>query len=236
MPDTPEVPPDSTDSGAAVDAVPPLPDGVPEVPEPQGFSVEALMQPMLDMLSTFGTGVFESLDPTAIIDAISGILTGAAEQGMSALSALGSLWEGPEATAATAKGTAAMADTGLVAEQGTEISALTGTAAAAVATGQAELIEIIESFQAVVDSVGPAIVLPPGQAIVAAAAAEHTAQAIEVVTRVKAELSELSGQMAAAGRPVPVTEAPMEGMLSMATAAAGWRVRSWARWFRRLPV
>lgn len=140
--------------------------------------------------------------------------------GMQAVSALGSVWQGPAATAATGKGVQAATAGGLVAEQGAEISTSVAEAAAVVGEGEVELQAVIDSFMSVVAAVGPALWLPPGQATVVAAAEEHLDHALEVVSRVKAQLSQLSGQVGVAGRKVPIANPPMSAAISAAQAAA----------------
>ncbi|ADG79958.1 Uncharacterised protein [Tsukamurella paurometabola] len=196
--------------------LPAAPKGVPEAPQVPGFDVAGLVKPMTDLLSTFGSGKFSGLDPSKALEGASKALEQGMSAGMQAVSALSQAWQGPAATAAAGKGTQAAAGTGMVAEQGAELSTAVGEAAAVVGQGEAELQAIIDSFMAVISALGPSLWLPPGQIAAVTAAQEHTDHALAVVSRVKAQLSALSTQVGAAGRKVPVTAPPA----AAATAAA----------------
>ncbi|MGC5025044.1 WXG100 family type VII secretion target [Tsukamurella sp. DT100] len=200
--------------------LPAAPKGVPEAPQVPGFDVAGLVKPMTDLLSTFGSGSFEGLDPSAALSGASKALEQGASMGMQAISQLSSVWQGPAATAATGKGVEAATGTGLVAEQGAELSTAVGEAATVVGTGEAELQAIIDSFMAVISALGPSLWLPPGQAAAVAAAQEHLAHATEVVARTKSQLSGLSAQVGAAGRKVPVATPPTTAATAAAQAAA----------------
>ncbi|WEL92578.1 hypothetical protein P1N98_15590, partial [Tsukamurella tyrosinosolvens] len=212
VPTAPETPPQQE--------LPAAPKGVPEAPQVPGFDVAGLVKPMTDLLSTFGSGSFEGLDPSAALSGASKALEQGVSMGMQAISQLSSVWQGPAATAATGKGLEAATGTGLVAEQGAELSTAVGEAAAVVGTGEAELQAIIDSFMAVIAALGPSLWLPPGQAAAVAAAQEHLAQATEVVARTKSQLSGLSAQVGAAGRKVPVATPPTTAASAAAQAAA----------------
>ncbi|TWS30861.1 hypothetical protein FK530_03085 [Tsukamurella conjunctivitidis] len=212
VPTAPEPPPQQE--------LPAAPKGVPEAPQVPGFDVAGLVKPMTDLLSTFGSGSFEGLDPSAALSGASKALEQGVSMGMQAISQLSSVWQGPAATAATGKGLEAATGTGLVAEQGAELSTAVGEAATVVGTGEAELQAIIDSFMAVISALGPSLWLPPGQAAAVAAAQEHLAQATEVVSRTKSQLSGLSAQVGAAGRKVPVATPPTTAASAAAQAAA----------------
>lgn len=212
VPTAPETPPQQE--------LPAAPKGVPEAPQVPGFDVAGLVKPMTDLLSTFGSGSFEGLDPSEALSGASKALEQGVSMGMQAISQLSSVWQGPAATAATGKGLEAATGTGLVAEQGAELSTAVGEAATVVGTGEAELQAIIDSFMAVIAALGPSLWLPPGQAAAVAAAQEHLAQATEVVARTKSQLSGLSAQVGAAGRKVPVATPPTAAASAAAQAAA----------------
>ena len=146
VPTAPETPPQQE--------LPAAPKGVPEAPQVPGFDVAGLVKPMTDLLSTFGSGSFEGLDPSAALSGASKALEQGVSMGMQAISQLSSVWQGPAATAATGKGLEAATGTGLVAEQGAELSTAVGEAAAVVGTGEAELQAIIDSFMAVIAALG----------------------------------------------------------------------------------
>ncbi|WP_158635102.1 hypothetical protein [Tsukamurella asaccharolytica] len=212
VPTAPEKPPQQE--------LPAAPKGVPDAPQVPGFDVAGLVKPMTDLLSTFGSGSFEGLDPSAALSGASKALEQGVSMGMQAISQLSSVWQGPAATAATGKGLEAATGTGLAAEQGAELSTAVGEAATVVGTGEAELQAIIDSFMAVIAALGPSLWLPPGQAAAVAAAQEHLTQATEVVARTKSQLSGLSAQVGAAGRKVPVASPPTTSASAAAQAAA----------------
>ncbi|MFC7753915.1 hypothetical protein [Tsukamurella soli] len=118
--------------------LPATPKGVPEAPAVPGFDVGVLVKPMTDLLSTFGSGDLGggAVDPSAVLSAGSKALEQGVGAGMQAVSALASMWQGPAATAAGAKGVQAATAGGLAAEQGAELSTAVTEAAAVVGEGR----------------------------------------------------------------------------------------------------
>ncbi|CAM3778883.1 PPE family domain-containing protein [Tsukamurella strandjordii] len=174
--------------------LPQAPKGVPEAPQVPGFDVAGLVKPMTDLLSTFGSGSFSGLDPSKALDGASKALEQGMSAGMQAISSLSQVWQGPAATAATGKGMQAAAGTGMVAEQGAELSTAVGEAAAVVGQGEAELQAIIDSFMSVIAALGPSLWLPPGQVAAVTAAAEVASTVIPAV------VSAATGAVSAVGK------------------------------------
>ncbi|PXW31032.1 UNVERIFIED_CONTAM: hypothetical protein DES50_106164 [Williamsia faeni] len=189
--------------------LPPLPD-LPPLPP---LDLDLLLKPLTDLVGGFGTGNLGAgdFDPTAIFEALSQILDMSMSMGSGALKVLDQVWTGQSATAATAKGVQAGADTAALSTQGTTMSADTQGAAAIVGVGLGLVQGIIAKTVAIISASAPILVTPPGQAIALAAAADGLAEATAVVASTRAQLLAPTTHMVATGQPVPVTGAPAAG-------------------------
>lgn len=187
-------------------ALPPLP----QLPPLPHIDLTALFKPLTDLLAGFGSGDLSALpfNPTEIFTQLSQALQSAVGMGSSAMSALSPLWSGAAATSALTSGTTAQANGAATSTQSAGISTGTTSASAVVARGAALLQGVIASFAAVVAAVGPALITPPGVAIVMGAGSTHLATGLAIVAETRAELTMHTGQMLATANPVAVTAVP----------------------------
>ncbi|MBH0777586.1 hypothetical protein [Nocardia bovistercoris] len=188
-------------------SLPPLP----ELPPLPVIDLSALFRPLTDMASGFGTGAIgggPGPDPTQVLQSVTSALTTAMSLGTTALSAVMQLWQSAAAMQAAEKATAAQQNGAELAAQGTEEKAVLGTAATSVATGGAEMTQVISKFVSTVAATAPFLALPGGQAFLAAATAEAIAEGVAVVTKTRAEMTVHSASMTQAGEKVKVTNAP----------------------------
>ncbi|WP_228001571.1 hypothetical protein [Nocardia australiensis] len=220
--------------GAASAAATPAASAVPSLPaDPvaalmSGLSlpalpgVDTLFKPILDLLSSFGTGVLGSIDPTQILSQSSKIIESAMQVGKGSMTTVEQLWQGQSARSAQVAGQQANTTGQDTSQRGFDISDLTQKAAAVVQQGNAQLSGIATSFATQATALAPAVLTPPGQAALIATATEHLGQAVSVANATRGDLAgktaELTGLVnqliAPAGGPAPqeVAQAVMQNI------------------------
>ncbi|MGW0251428.1 hypothetical protein ACWDYH_32855 [Nocardia goodfellowii] len=151
--------------------------------------VDQLISPILQLLSSFGTGVMGALDPTAILSNASSVIESAMQVGQGAITSVQQLWEGAAAEQATTAAQQANAQGTETSQRGFDISDLTQKAAAVVQTGNTQLTGIATSFASQAVAMAPVILTPPGQAALVASATEHLGNAVSVVNATRGDLS-----------------------------------------------
>ncbi|NKX89740.1 hypothetical protein [Nocardia coubleae] len=157
--------------------------------------IETLFQPFLDLLSSFGTGVFGSLDPTSILSNSSAVIEQAMTLAQGGVKTVQQLWEGQAADAATTASQQAQAQGQETSQRGIDISALTQQAAAVVQTGNAQLTSIATTFAAQATALAPTIMLPPTQATLIGLATTHLGEAVTVVNATRGQLAGYTGEL-----------------------------------------
>lgn len=194
---------------------------------------EALAQPITDLIDQAGTGDLADCGEDSRLRACAQAVSAAMRTGVTAAGAVGSAWQGADADACECTAVEAGRAGAALAEQGDGIATVLEEAAACVQRGVGELGGILESFLSVAAGQGPALLTPAGQVAVVAAAADHVAQALAVVGRMRAELDVHAASMARFVPQVPLPPMPDAGMLrdvgaavSQAAAGAEDQVRS----------
>ncbi|WP_316575340.1 hypothetical protein [Nocardia canadensis] len=186
----------STSSAAATtlteDPVSALLNGV-SIPALPG--IDSLFEPILQLLSSFGTGVFGSLDPTTLLSNSSSLIESAMSVAQGGLKTVQQLWEGEASDAATTASQQAQTEGQETSQRGFDISALTEQAAAVVQSGNAQLSAIATTFAAQATALAPTIMLPPTQATLIGLATEHLGSAVTVVNTTRGELAGYTGQL-----------------------------------------
>ncbi|MHC9297132.1 hypothetical protein ACRCUN_32115 [Mycobacterium sp. LTG2003] len=190
----------------------------------------ALISPVTDALGTLGSGLFEAMDPTAMLEAISQVFQATGGSLQQSMGAVDESWQGQSGTAATTKTGDAINDGAEVAAQSETLKSSLATASTNVAQARGRLIEIIAEFQATLAAIGPSIIFPWGWAAAIAAANKAIAMTAEVITELQSTLGAEAARVTAAGAPVDVASAPTLGssmlqslaspLMSMATKAA----------------
>ncbi|MDO3646690.1 hypothetical protein [Nocardia mangyaensis] len=173
--------------------------------------IESLFQPLLELLSSFGSGVFGSFDPTALLSSSSAAIETAMSVAQGGVKTVQQVWEGQSADAATVASQQAQNQGEETSQRGIDIAALTQQAATVVQTGNAQLTGIATTFAAQAVALAPTIMLPPTQATLIGLATQHLGQAVTVVNTTRGQLAghtaELGGvvhQLAAqSGLPSP---------------------------------
>ncbi|MCB8911836.1 hypothetical protein KUG88_17035 [Rhodococcus rhodochrous] len=193
------------------------------IPVPVLPDLETIVRPLTDLCSMFGTGILDSLDPSAILQQGSRLLETATMLGRSALHALPESWEGVTADEAAGHGVRAQQSALELADRGDRIGDVTRAATATVERGNIELTGIAQSFVATAMAAAPALATPPGQAALLASAVQHLQAAMAVVARTRGELTIHTAAMTALTTPIPVPApvavAGVHEMRTVATAA-----------------
>ena len=179
----------------------------------------SLISPVLNALSTLGTGNFSGMDPTTMLNGISKAFDGTSGPLQQALAAVQHGWQGVSSAAAGAKTGAALANGAEVATQATGLQSSLASAAADVTQARTQLIEIINEFMATLAAIGPSIIFPWGWAAVLAAAAKAVTHTTQVMTEVQSSLGAQAGAVSAIGAPVKVAAAPTLGASGSAAAS-----------------
>jgi hypothetical protein len=202
-------------------ADPPAPDEAQpdEPPQASPMDPSALISPVTDALGTLGNGLFEGVDPTAMLQGISQVFQSTGDSMKQSLPSLDDAWQGEGGFAAAAKTAKAITNGAEVGAQSDSLKGSLATAATNVAQARVRLIEIIAEFQATMAAIGPNIIFPWGWAAAIAAANKAIASTAEVMTELQTSLGAQAAQVTEAGAPVDVTAAPQAAASSAASSA-----------------
>ncbi|WP_405165393.1 hypothetical protein OG203_09960 [Nocardia sp. NBC_01499] len=197
----------STVAAAVSQATAAIPTSLPALPaDPvaalmQGISVPALpgvdmlIKPILDLLSSFGTGVIGALDPTAILSQSSKVIDMAMQVGKGSMTTVEQLWQSQAARNAQATSQQHNVEGQETSKRGIDISDLTQKAAAVVQQGNAQLLTVASSFATEAAAMAPVILTPPAQATLMASATEHLGQAVGIVNATRGDLAGKTGEL-----------------------------------------
>lgn len=197
--------------------LPQLPEfiALPELPPLPVIDLTALMQPLTQLASAFGTGQLgatsadgTSVDPTEMLSNVGTVLQEMMSLGSTALTTVMQLWQSAAASQATEKATAAQSDGAELAKQSAEEKTVLGTAAGTVAIGSAKLSAVIARYSATLALAPLYAATPVGQAALVAATVEAITEGLAITAETKVELIGHSGEMTKAGQKVDVTNAP----------------------------
>jgi hypothetical protein len=182
----------------------------PDATQPQAspFDPSALISPVTDALGTLGSGLFDGVDPTAMLQGISSAFQSTGGSLKKSMAAVDDAWQGASGTKAAAKTATAIVNGSEVGAQSDALKGSLTTAAANVGQARVRLIEIIAEFQATMAAIGPNIIFPWGWAAAIAAANKAIASTAEVMTELQTSLGAEAAKVTAAGTPVNVTAAP----------------------------
>ncbi|MFI5777357.1 NlpC/P60 family protein [Nocardia sp. NPDC051570] len=167
----------------------------------------ALAQPIIDLLTSFGSGVLPGGGPADALRQASSTLDGIHQAGSSSINQLTSAWNGQGGDAAMDKALKVQTSAASLSDRGTDMADVVSQAAASVQTGQKELDSILQSFVGSVTALGPAVATPPGLATVVGSAIDHLGQALNVVGRVRSELDTHTASMSGLIPPPPTPPA-----------------------------
>jgi hypothetical protein len=208
--------------GRPQEGVPPPPEAQPGAAPQQANPMDpsALISPVTDALGTLGSGLFDGVDPTTMLQGISQAFQSTGGSLKQSLASVDDAWQGASGTTAAAKTAKAIANGAEVGAQSDALKSNLATAATNVAQARVRLIEIIAEFQATMAAIGPNIIFPWGWAAAIAAANKAIASTTEVMTELQTSLGAQAAQVTATGTPVDVTAAPQMAASPMASLAS----------------
>jgi hypothetical protein len=186
------------------------PEAQPNDAQPQASPMDpsALISPVTDALGTLGSGLFDGVDPTTMLQGISQAFQSTGAPLKQSLASVDDAWQGASGTKAAAKTTEAIANGSEVGAQSDALKGSLTTAATNVGQARMRVIEIIAEFQATLAAIGPNIIFPWGWAAAIAAANKAVASTAEVMTELQSSLGAQAAQVTEAGSPVSITAAP----------------------------
>jgi uncharacterized protein YukE len=208
--------------GRPQEGVPPPPEAQPGAAPQQASPMDpsALISPVTDALGTLGSGLFDGVDPTTMLQGISQAFQSTGGSLKQSLASVDDAWQGASGTTAASKTAKAIANGAEVGAQSDALKSNLATAATNVAQARVRLIEIIAEFQATMAAIGPNIIFPWGWAAAIAAANKAIASTTEVMTELQTSLGAQAAQVTATGSPVAVTAAPQMAASPMASLAS----------------
>ncbi|MGW6427711.1 C40 family peptidase [Nocardia sp. NPDC055053] len=153
------------------------------------IDVSGLAQPLLDLLSSFGTGVLGTGGASDGLRSTSTNLDQIYDLGRNAINNVNTAWDGMAVDAATSKALRVQTSSASLSDTGNEMATVLDQAAAYVETGQKDLDAVVNSFLSDVSALSPTLGTPVGLAAVVSSAIDHIGQGLGVVSRVQDELS-----------------------------------------------
>lgn len=152
------------------------------------IDLSGLAQPLLDLLSSFGSGVLGTDGASDGLRSTSLNLDQIYELGRTGINNVNTAWDGMAVDAATSKALRVQNSSATLSDTGNEMATVLDQAAAYVETGQKDLDTIVNSFLTDVSALSPTLATPVGLAAVVSSAIEHIGQGLGVVSRVQDEL------------------------------------------------
>ncbi len=183
------------------------------------INLDALAQPIIELLTSFGHGVLPGGGPADSLRQTSTSLDGIHQAGSAGINQMTNAWHGQGGDAAMDKALKIQTSAASISDRGLDMADVVTQAAAAVQTGQKELDGILQSFVQSVTALGPAVTTPPGLATVVGSAIDHLGQALNVVTRTRSELDTHTASMTEL-TPPPSTPSAAGTPVAAAAAAA----------------
>ncbi|MEU4433062.1 hypothetical protein AB0F65_20465 [Nocardia rhamnosiphila] len=203
---------------------------LPDMPPLPTIDLSALMRPLTDLASAFGTGRFGApapaapadgaatppdaaaapppVDPTQALSQISTVMQTLLQVAPSALQAVMGLWQGMGATEAAEKAGAAQADAAALEAQSTGEKTHLVKGATSVAIGGAEMAAVIAAFSAKLALAPLYATSAGGAAYLVASAVEAGVEGLAITAKTKTELGIEAVGMTQTGEKVPITNAP----------------------------
>ncbi|MFE7718431.1 C40 family peptidase [Nocardia rhizosphaerihabitans] len=178
------------------------------------IDLSGLTQPLLDLLSSFGTGVLGTGGASDGLRSTSTNLDQIYELGRNAINNVNTAWDGMAVDAATSKALRVQTSSATLSDTGNEMATVLDQAAAYVETGQKDLDTVVNSFLSDVSALSPTLGTPVGLAAVVSSAIDHIGQGLGVVSRVQDELSTQTASIQ------ELTPAPSSTSLASASSGA----------------
>lgn len=203
---------------------------MPEMPPLPPLDLTALMRPLTDLASAFGSGQLGAppapqpvpanadgtqnaaaappMDPTQLLTGISTVMQTVMQVGTSAIQTAMSVWQGMAAMEAAKKSGEAATDAGKLESQSIQEKAGITNAAGSVFTGAGLMSAVVAKMSTTLALAPLYAATPAGQVFLAASAVESMAEALGITVKTKGELLGHSATMTTTGTKVPITNAP----------------------------
>ncbi|MGW0248853.1 C40 family peptidase [Nocardia goodfellowii] len=159
------------------------------------IDINLLAQPLISLLSSFGSGVIPSGGPSDALTSASSALEQLHLLGKNSINQLNTALDGNTADAATAKALRVQTSSAQTSDLLTEMATVVNQAAAQVETGQKELDTVVQSFVSNATSLLPTLTTPVGVTALVSTAIEHLNQGIAVVNKTQTELNTSTASM-----------------------------------------
>ncbi|MET9488654.1 hypothetical protein [Nocardia sp. NPDC006630] len=186
-----------------------------QMPTLPTIDLSTLIQPVISLLSAFGTGASSmGTELISIFSSVAKALTSAVDTSKQATSAVSSSWQGDAANAAQNKSNAVEADAPKVVAQGDQLKMILLEAERVVAEGYAEISGVISGFISSVIAGGVFLFSPPGIPFLITLATNAITDAGVIAARTRGELTVNTAQVVSAGMKIPITGAPNVGDLA----------------------
>ncbi|MBJ8347372.1 C40 family peptidase [Antrihabitans sp. YC2-6] len=181
----------------------------------------ALAAPIVQLLTTFGTGVLPGGGPADVLRSSSVAIDSVHSLGRTGIAHLEASWSGATADHAADRAAAAQGSAVAISDRGNSIADVLSLACADVNAGIAELSKILDSFVSIVVAAAPTLATPTGQTMVIGAAIEHLGRALAVVAKVREQLAAHSARMLEFVDPPATPTAPAATMPASQSTSAG---------------
>ncbi|MBH0777455.1 NlpC/P60 family protein [Nocardia bovistercoris] len=177
------------------------------------IDINVLVKPLLDLLSSFGTGVLPTGGASDALNSSSSVLDQLHQMSRSSINQMNTAWDGVAADAATSKALRVQTSSATLSDRGTEMATVVDQAAAHVETGQKDLNGIVQSFVNQATALGPAVATPQGLTVLVGSAIDHLNQGLTVVTRTQNDLNTQTAAMNELTPPPSTSPASMPAAL-----------------------
>ncbi|GAB0104465.1 hypothetical protein JMUB6875_34390 [Nocardia sp. JMUB6875] len=181
-----------------------------QLPTLPTIDVTTLIQPVVSMLQSFGSGVLNSgFNPLTILTSMVSALTSSASQSKAATATVMNSFTGDAATAAKLKSETVESQTGEVALQGANQRAILGVAQGVVAAGNAQMVALINKFILQVTGSIALLATPAGLPWLIETATETIAEGMAIVADTQVALAGPTADIVAAGTKIMIAGAPV---------------------------
>ncbi|WP_308163067.1 NlpC/P60 family protein [Nocardia alni] len=161
-----------------------------------GIDLDALAKPLIDLVTSFGTGVMPNGGTSDALRRTSSTIDGIHKAGSNSINQMTNAWNGGAGDAAMDKAMRVQTSAASISDRGNDMADVVGKAAATVQTGQQKLTGILQDFVHQVNMLGPAATTPMGLTTVVSSAIDHFGQAVGVVGQVRSDLDTHTASMA----------------------------------------
>lgn len=183
-----------------------------------GIDLDALAQPLVNLVASFGTGVLPNGGPADALRQTSTTLDGIHKAGSASINQMTNAWNGKAGDAAMDKAMQVQTSAANISDRGTNMADVVSQAASTVQTGQKKLAGILQDFVHQVNVMGPTATTPLGLTTVVTSAIDHFGQAVGVVGQVRSDLETHTASMTQL-TPAPSTPSTVNtaGLISQAS-------------------